>query len=76
VTASGASVRAGVIAADPAVLPIGTVVRITGLAAYDGTYTVLDTGPGVRGRRIDVYMVNCSAARRFGRKPAQLTVVR
>ena len=74
-TASGAEVRAGVIAADPSVLPIGTVVRITGLAAYDGTYTVLDTGPGIRGRRIDLYMANCSAARRFGRKPATLTII-
>jgi hypothetical protein len=32
VTATGASVSAGVVAADPAVLPMGTVIRITGAA--------------------------------------------
>ena len=76
VTASGAPVQAGVIAADPAVLPLGTVVRLTGLAAYDGTYTVLDTGPAVRGRRIDLYMADCSAARQFGRRTAEVRVLR
>jgi rare lipoprotein A len=74
VTKSGTAVHAGVIAADPAVLPLGSVVRITGLAAYDGTYTVLDTGPGIRGHRIDLYMADCSAARRFGRRTAEVTI--
>lgn len=74
VTKSGTTVHAGVIAADPAVLPLGSVVRITGLAAYDGTYTVLDTGAGIRGHRIDVYMADCSAARRFGRRTAEVSV--
>lgn len=76
VTASGEGVRPGVIAADPAVLPLGSVVRINGLDSYNGTYTVLDTGPAVRGYRIDLYMVDCSAARRFGRRTADVSVVR
>ncbi|HEX4347121.1 MAG TPA: 3D domain-containing protein [Vicinamibacterales bacterium] len=76
VTASGDSVRPGVIAADPAVLPLGSVVRITGLAPYDGTYTVLDTGAAVRGRRIDLYMADCSAARRFGRRMADIKILK
>jgi len=75
VTASGASVARGVVAADPAVLPIGTRIRITGAAPYDGSYHVLDTGPGVRNRHVDVYIPDCAAARRFGRRSVQVTIV-
>jgi 3D (Asp-Asp-Asp) domain-containing protein len=76
ITKSGTRVGPGVIAADPAVLPLGTAVRISGIAdAYDGVYVVLDTGSAIRGRRIDVYMPNCREAVRFGRRPAEVTVI-
>ena len=75
VTASGSAVSAGVVAADPAVLPIGTEIRISGAAGYDGSYRVLDTGPRVRNRHVDLYMSDCAAARRFGRRSVQVTVV-
>jgi rare lipoprotein A len=75
VTASGATVSTGVVAADPAVLPIGTVIRISGAEGYDGSYRVLDTGPRVRNRHVDLYVPDCSAARRFGRRSVQVTVV-
>jgi 3D (Asp-Asp-Asp) domain-containing protein len=76
VTSSGAPVSAGVAAADPKVLPIGTVIRIAGAAEYSGTYRVLDTGPRVRNRQVDLYIADCAAARRFGRRPVHVTVVR
>lgn len=75
VTASGAAVSAGVVAADPAVLPIGTVIQISGAAGYDGSYRVLDTGPAVRNRHVDLYMSDCAAARRFGHRSVQVTIV-
>jgi 3D (Asp-Asp-Asp) domain-containing protein len=75
VTASGAAVSRGVVAADPAVLPIGTRIRITGAAPYDGSYRVLDTGPAVRDRQVDLYIPDCAAARRFGRRSVQVTIV-
>jgi 3D (Asp-Asp-Asp) domain-containing protein len=75
VTATGASVSAGVVAADPAVLPMGTVIRITGAAPYDGSYRVLDTGARVRNRHVDLYIADCAAARRFGRRSVRVTVV-
>jgi 3D (Asp-Asp-Asp) domain-containing protein len=75
VTASGTAVSAGVVAADPAVLPIGTIIRITGAAPYDGSYRVLDTGPAVRNRHVDLYIADCAAARRFGRRSVQVTIV-
>jgi 3D (Asp-Asp-Asp) domain-containing protein len=76
-TASGITVRTGVAAADPGLLPVGTVVNIaTGDSKYNGVYTVMDTGPEVQGRELDLYMWNCNEALRFGRKDVQITVLR
>jgi 3D (Asp-Asp-Asp) domain-containing protein len=76
-TASGVSVRTGVAAADPAVLPVGTVVRIdTPTARHSGIWTIMDTGPAVQGRVIDLYMWSCHEALAFGRRPVRLTVLR
>jgi 3D (Asp-Asp-Asp) domain-containing protein len=74
-TSSGAPVSAGVVAADPKVLPIGTVIRIAGAPPYNGTYRVLDTGPRVRNRQVDLYIADCAAARRFGRRSVHVTIV-
>jgi 3D (Asp-Asp-Asp) domain-containing protein len=76
-TASGVGVRSGVAAADPALLPVGTVLNITTDATkYNGIYTVMDTGPKVQGRILDLYMWSCHEALAFGRKPVQVTVLR
>jgi len=76
-TASGVRVRAGMAAADPKVLPLGSVIRLEGVPAkYEGIYTVLDTGPAVQGRILDIYMWSCYEALDFGRRPAAVTVLR
>jgi len=75
-TASGAPVARGVVAADPDVLPLGTVIRITGAARYDGIYRVLDTGALVQRRHVDLYIADCAAARQFGRRSVHVVVVR
>jgi len=75
ITASGLPVSKGVVAADPAVLPLGTRVRITGAASYNGTYWVLDTGAAIRKRRLDLYIPDCAAARQFGRRSVHVTVL-
>ena len=76
-TASGAAVRSGVLAADPRVLPQGSIVQLDGLPErYQGIYTVLDTGPMVKGRHVDVYMWNCNDALSFGRRTVKLTILR
>ena len=76
-TASGVTARTGVAAADPGLLPVGSVVNIaTGDPKYNGVYTVMDTGPEVQGRELDLYMWNCNEALRFGRKDVQITVLR
>jgi hypothetical protein len=43
---------------------------------YDGIYSILDTGPAVQGRLIDIYMWSCHEALKFGRRPVHLTVLR
>jgi 3D (Asp-Asp-Asp) domain-containing protein len=76
-TKSGVETRKGIVAADPAWLPLGSRIRVTGLGSrHNGDYTVADTGPAVKGREIDIYMSSCAAAKRFGRKPARVTVLR
>ena len=76
-TASGVNVRNGIAAADPDLLPIGSVIRIEELGdKYDGIYTVMDTGPKVQGRHVDVYLWSCHEALEMGRRPMKLTVLR
>jgi 3D (Asp-Asp-Asp) domain-containing protein len=76
-TASGVPAQTGIAAADPELLPVGSVVEIDSLPAkYNGIYTVLDTGPAVQGRHVDLYMWSCNEALQFGRRPIHLTVLR
>lgn len=76
-TASGVNVRTGVAAADPDVLPVGSVIRVEKLGEkHDGIYTIMDTGPKVRGRQIDIYMWSCNEALQLGRRPAAVSVMR
>lgn len=76
-TASGVSARTGVAAADPQILPVGSVLNVsTGDSRYDGVYTVMDTGPKVQARTLDLYMWSCHEAQRFGRRQVQVTILR
>jgi 3D (Asp-Asp-Asp) domain-containing protein len=76
-TASGVGVRTGIAASDPAILPVGSVINITaGDTKYNGVYTIMDTGPKVQGRLVDLYMWSCHEALAFGRQQIELTVLR
>jgi len=76
-TASGVRVRAGMAASDPRLLPVGSIIRIEGVPTrYEGIYTVLDTGPEIQGREVDIYMWSCFEALDFGRRNAAVTVLR
>ena len=67
-TASGVVVRTGIAASDPALLPVGSVVNVTtGRTKYNGVYTIMDTGPRVQGRLLDLYMWTVQALA-FGRQ--------
>lgn len=74
-TRSGTKVRRGVIAADPRVLPLGSVVHLKA-GNYSGLYTVHDTGAAVKGKHIDVWVPSSREARSFGRQNVRLTVLK
>jgi 3D (Asp-Asp-Asp) domain-containing protein len=61
-------------AADPRVLPLGTVVHLRS-GSYTGTYKVMDTGGRIRGRRVDVYVATHKEAVQFGRRQVKIKVL-
>jgi 3D (Asp-Asp-Asp) domain-containing protein len=63
ITASGTHTQRGVVAADPQVLPLGTLIRIKG-PGVSGTYLVTDTGRRIDGREIDIFMPSRARAKR------------
>ena len=76
-TASGVGVRTGIAAADPELLPVGSVIQVYRLGErYNGIYTIMDTGPAVQGRHIDIYMWSCNEALDLGRKDIAINVLR
>jgi 3D (Asp-Asp-Asp) domain-containing protein len=76
-TSAGVSPQSGIAAADPGLLPEGSVVQVEGAPdRYRGIYTVMDTGPKVLGRHVDLYMWSCIEATNFGRRTVTLSVLR
>ncbi|MGE5362212.1 MAG: 3D domain-containing protein [Bacteroidales bacterium] len=76
-TASGVIPRTGIAAADQDLLPVGSVIQIGSLGPrYDGVYTIMDTGPKVQGRNVDLYLWSCDEAIRFGRRAVTVVVLR
>jgi 3D (Asp-Asp-Asp) domain-containing protein len=77
VTSAGVAAQSGVAASDPSLLPLGSIVEIDAPdTRYDGIYSVLDTGPEIKGRELDLYMWSCYDALDFGRRPVRVTVLR
>jgi 3D (Asp-Asp-Asp) domain-containing protein len=58
-------------AADPRVLPLGSIVWVEGL----GELQVQDVGSAVRGRTLDLYVSSCAEARLWGRRRARVRVL-
>jgi 3D (Asp-Asp-Asp) domain-containing protein len=76
-TTSGVTARTGVAAADPRLLPVGSVINVAaGIGKYSGVYTIMDTGPEVQGRELDLYIWSCNEALAFGRTSIDVTVLR
>ncbi len=76
-TAAGVVPRSGIAAADPDLLPVGSVIQVSSLGPrYDGVYTIMDTGPKVQGRHIDLYIWSCTEALNFGRRASTVVVLR
>lgn len=61
ITALGTPVYEGVIAVDPEVIPLGSVVYVEFFGEYSwlsGEYYAADTGSGIWGNMIDIYVTS------------------
>ncbi len=75
-TAAGTVPHQGIVAADPAVLPLGSRIRVTGADSYNGIYIVTDTGSKVIGRHIDLCLESAVEAKQFGKKIVRVRLLR
>ena len=74
-TASGVRAREGIVAGDPAVLPLGSRIRIHDAGKYSGEYTVQDTGAKIDGREVDIYLANDAEAKAFGKRRVKVEIL-
>ncbi|MDX6046691.1 3D domain-containing protein [Bacillus paranthracis] len=70
-TATGTSVRWGVIAVDPSVIPLGSKVYIP---QFNQTFIAEDTGNAIKGNIIDIFMSTNSQANDWGRRNIEVYV--
>jgi len=70
ITATGVPVGWGVVAVDPAVIPLGTRLTIPGY----GEGVAADTGGAVRGAVIDLWFPSIAQARAWGRRTVTVTL--
>src|SRR5687768_3382843 len=68
-TATDAKTAHGIVAADPDVLPFGTIIRIHKLKSHNSIYTMKDSGRKIKNREIDLFIPSCNATKEFGRQP-------
>lgn len=75
ITKSGEWTHRHIVAADPAVLPIGTRLKIRRAGKYSGEYVVADTGSKVVGRHLDIYMPSEAACKKFGSRTVKVKII-
>jgi 3D (Asp-Asp-Asp) domain-containing protein len=71
-TALGIPVRRGVVAVDPALIPLGTKMHVPGY----GQSIAADVGYAIKGRIIDLWFPTTAKAREWGRRTVTITVYR
>lgn len=72
ITATGTEARPGTVAADPRVLPFGTILHVPGY----GYGRVEDTGGDIKGTRIDLFYTSHTEALEWGRRKVRCKVWR
>lgn len=70
-TAIGLPVGRGIIAVDPSVIPLGTRVYVPGY----GEAVAADTGSGIHGNKIDVWMPSLAEAYAWGARTVTITIL-
>lgn len=69
-TASGIQAKHGIVAVDPRVIKIGTLVYVEGY----GLAVAADTGGAIKGNKIDVCIQSRSAAMQWGRRKVKVHI--
>src|SRR5690606_38071271 len=64
ITRSGLPTRPGVVAVDPDIIPLGSIVYVEGY----GIAVALDTGSAIKGQRVDVWFEALDDALAWGRR--------
>ncbi|HKP77413.1 MAG TPA: 3D domain-containing protein [Longimicrobiaceae bacterium] len=73
---TGVRTRDGMAAGDPAVLPLGSVVRVFRPSGQlIGIFVIMDTGGAIHGNKIDLYTPSCREAEDWGRHPVVVEVL-
>ncbi|OIJ17560.1 hypothetical protein BKP37_03460 [Anaerobacillus alkalilacustris] len=79
ITSTGVNLKANpnsnVVAVDPSVIPLGSVVEIKHNGRLLGRYKAADTGGAIVGRKIDIFMSSKNSAINWGRRNVQVRVV-
>ncbi len=70
-TATGVRPEYGVVAVDPAVIPLGTRMYVEGY----GHAKALDTGGAIKGKRIDVFLESAAEANRWGVRKVKIYIL-
>ncbi len=68
-TATGLPVGPGIVAVDPAVIPLGTRMTIPGY----GEGVAADVGGAIKGNRIDLWVASCAQASAYGQRTLRIT---
>ena len=75
ITKSGAMTAPGLVATDPKIIPLGSMIYVDS-PWMGGVYQVLDTGALIKGKIIDIFIPNYDTCRKFGRRIVKVKVLR
>lgn len=75
ITKSGVPTTPGIIAADPEVIPLGSMIYVES-PLMGGFYQVMDTGKAIKGKIIDIFIPSYEACINFGRRMVKVKVLR
>lgn len=75
ITKSGVPVAPGHVAADPRVIPLGSLIYVDS-PLMSGIYEVLDTGRLIKGKIIDIYIPSYKRCIEFGRRTVKVKILR
>ena len=76
-TASGEHTKEGkTVAADPAVIPLGSRIQVKNAGPYSGIYIVQDNGDKIVGRKIDFFIADAAEAKQFGKQTVKVRILK